>query len=128
MLELPGNGGIPPTAVVSPYTLQWAALWRLGVVSSPTTFFLNSTTARDGLKTYFRKVRSQEIVGRSWSRSRLALNIKRLVSSRSRALVFCLQPTSHYFCQFFRLSQQLIVLIKVVQFQIFTTWCWQFYT
>jgi len=40
MLELRGDRGIPPlpppTAVVSPCTLQWAALRRLGVV--PTIF------------------------------------------------------------------------------------------
>jgi len=32
-------GGFPPTAVVSPYTLQWAALRRLGVVPLPHYIF-----------------------------------------------------------------------------------------
>jgi len=40
VLELVGEGrGISPTAVVSRYTLQWAALRRLGVIP-PLLFFL----------------------------------------------------------------------------------------
>jgi len=38
VLELPGDSDNSPNAVVSPYTLQWAALRRLGVV--PHYFFL----------------------------------------------------------------------------------------